>query len=74
MNIFDYAMNMERDGRKFFQKLADSAPDEGVRSIFEMLVQDEDRHLKALEEVAEREYDMGDTEVLPTAKNIFNFK
>lgn len=71
MNIFDYAMKMETDGKNFYLELAEKAPDEGVKNIFEMLARDEEKHYNAIAEAAEKEHVMADTEVLANAKNIF---
>lgn len=72
MNIFDYAMQMEYDGKQFYLELAEKGGDEGVKSIFEMLARDEDKHYKAVERMAKQEYNMADTDVLPSSKNIFS--
>jgi len=41
MNVFDFAMEVERSGRKFYRKLAQSAGAAGVGRIFRMVADDE---------------------------------
>ena len=41
MNIFDYAMQMEYDGKKYYHELSEKSKDPGIKSIFTMLANDE---------------------------------
>ncbi len=44
MNVFDFAINMEEDGRKFYEKLAEEANEPELKSIFTLLAAEEAQH------------------------------
>ena len=46
MNVFDFAMQMEVDGKKLYEKLAAESSDAGLRTIFLMLAADEQKHFE----------------------------
>ncbi|MGB3242555.1 MAG: ferritin family protein [Candidatus Omnitrophota bacterium] len=72
MNIFEYAMQMEKDGENFYRDLAQASDNPGVRNIFNMLADDEVKHCKIFEDMKKDEKpQMANTEVLTNAKNIF---
>ncbi|MFQ5952421.1 MAG: ferritin family protein [Candidatus Omnitrophota bacterium] len=72
MDIFEYAMQMEKDGWHLYHELAKKSDDEGVRNIFNMLEDDEVKHYKVFESMKKEEKPaMADTTVLTDAKNIF---
>lgn len=48
MKLFDLAIDMERSGRDFYQQLAQSAQQEGVRNIFRRVAEDEQQILDGL--------------------------
>lgn len=72
MNIFDYAIQMEKDGEKLYRQLAKETNDEGIKSILNMLADDEVKHRNILKAM-KREEDsvMTETEILDKSKNIF---
>jgi|SRR5690554_4538429 rubrerythrin len=49
MDIFDVAINMEVEGAAFYRELAKRANSEGLKTIFTMLAEDEDRHKEIFE-------------------------
>ena len=73
MNVFDFAIKMEEDGKKLYEKLAGGTGHTGLRGIFTQLAADEQKHhdiflaLKA----QTRAGTMEDTPVLEQAKNVF---
>lgn len=72
MNIFDYAMQMERDGEQFYRGLVDTSHDQGMARILAGLADDEARHYRIVAEMAKGvEPDMVETTVLTDAKNVF---
>jgi rubrerythrin len=71
MDIFEYAMQMELDGRNFYLDLAGKAEDKGVQQILEMLAGDEMKHYTVLEEMRAKKPKMVDTKILNNAKNVF---
>lgn len=48
MNIFDFAIDMEQSGRDFYQQLAQTAEQEGVRNIFQRVADDEQQIMERL--------------------------
>jgi rubrerythrin len=71
MDIFEFAMQMELDGRNFYLELAGKANDQGLQSILEMLAADEMKHYNILQDMKIKKPKMAKTKVLDDAKNIF---
>lgn len=72
MNVFDFAINMELDGKAFYEKLATEVDDIGLKSIFTSLAQDEQKHCDILRSLqAGSHLEMVDSVVLEEAKNLF---
>lgn len=72
MNVFDFAMKMELDGKDYYEKLAAETADIGLRSIFISLAADEQKHydiILAIKGGANPK--MADSSVLEKAKNVF---
>ena len=72
MNIFDFAMKMELDGKAYYQKLAADTTDSGLKSIFSTLASDEQKHYEIILSIKSgTELKMIDSTVLEEAKNLF---
>jgi rubrerythrin len=72
MNIYDFAMQIERDGEWFYRKLADGSSSQGIARILSGLADDERKHYHIVEEMAKGSRpDMAETTVLADAKNVF---
>ena len=75
MNIFEFAMKMEEDGRKFYLEHAATAPSPELKKILEELAEDERKHyeiFKALSEGLPAEYEEAKkTKILQSVKNVF---
>ena len=72
MNIFDYAIQMEEDGEKYYRELAENTSDEGIKSILTMLADDEVKHKQIIQDMQQDEdTEMAETEILSKSKNIF---
>lgn len=72
MDIFEFAMQMEQDGEKYYRDLAKKSTDTGISKILNMLADDEVKHYNILLEMHKKhEPTMADTEVLKNAKNVF---
>jgi rubrerythrin len=72
MNVFDFAIQMEQDGEKFYRDLAAKSEDKGVKSILNGLADDEVKHgmiLNSFKKGASPE--MARTTILGKAKNVF---
>jgi len=73
MNVFDFAIKMELDGKAFYEKLARETNVVGLQSIFVQLAADEQKHYEtfmALKGKAQATA-MEETPVLEQAKNVF---
>jgi rubrerythrin len=46
MNVFDFAMEIERSGRNFYRSVAEKTGTAGVRTIFSMMAEDEQEMLE----------------------------
>jgi len=75
MDIFDFAMKMETDGRNYYLENADKTNVPQLKSIFLQMADDELKHyeiFKALRDGALAEYDESrKTTILSSAKNVF---
>lgn len=73
MNIFDYAMQMELDGKAFYEKLAEESETDGLKTIFRSLALDEEKHYDLFRQLKEQGavMSMVDSKSLDGAKNVF---
>ncbi len=71
MDIFTFAIQMEKDGEMFYRELAEKVHENGAKTILNMLAADEEKHANAIERIRSRTSTMEETEILDKAKNIF---
>jgi rubrerythrin len=72
MNIFDFAMQMEKDGETYYHELAAKCNVAGLKRILNLLANDEVGHYNTLEKLKRgSSTKIIATEVLKNAKNIF---
>jgi len=72
MNIFDFAMKMELDGKAYYEKMAAETAVVGVKAIFTGLAADEQKHYEIIRAIkAGTDLKMADSTVLEKAKNLF---
>lgn len=73
MDIFEFAMKMEKDGENYYRELAQGTDDKGLKNILNMLADDEVKHYKIFDELKKNEKpEMAQTQVLSNAKNVFS--
>ncbi|SEA06497.1 Rubrerythrin [Desulfuromusa kysingii] len=74
MNVFDYALKMELDGKAFYEKLAQETESEGLQKIFSELAEDEQKHYDIFAQLKKNQNidSMPDSVALEGAKNIFS--
>ena len=76
MNIFEYAMKMEQDGREFYLENAEKTDNPAFKQILTQLANDELKHyniFKALKEGRKAEYKEAEqTTIITTMKNVFD--
>jgi rubrerythrin len=73
MNIFDFAIKMEEDGKAYYEKLAKDATLPGLQTIFTRLAADEQKHYDIFLALkgGEKKVAMADSTALEFAKNVF---
>lgn len=72
MNIFEYAMEFEKDSENYYRKLASETSESGLKKILLMLADEEDKHYKKVEELSRNvKVDLQDSQILMNAVNIF---
>lgn len=71
MDIFEYAMQMEMDGKAFYLEIESRVDNKGLKSIFSILADDEQKHYEVLKALRDQQPPMEQTKVLENAKNIF---
>jgi len=71
MDIFDYAMRMEKDGENYYRQLVERTDNKGIKAIFTMLAEEEVKHYKTVAQMKTERPQMAETTVLADAKNIF---
>ena len=53
MNIYQYALQLERDSENYYRELAQKTENIGLQNILKMLAEEEKKHLFLLENVVE---------------------
>jgi len=72
MNIFEFAMKMELDGKAYYEKLASETSDTGLKAIFTSLAADELKHFETIQAIkVGSNWVMKESDVLSSAKNLF---
>ena len=71
VDIFEYAMQMEKDGENYYRQLAQQVANKGLQAILIMLADEEVKHYRAIEGMRQDNYQMLETTILDDASNIF---
>ena len=71
MDIFEYAMQMEKDGEVYYRHLAEQTFNADLRSILIMLADEELKHFNIIKDIQKGKLEVVKTTVLDDAKNIF---
>jgi rubrerythrin len=71
MDIFEYAMQMEKDGEDYYRQLVGQTENKGLKAIFSMLADEEVKHYEVVEQMKTHSPQMTQTQVLTDAKNVF---
>jgi rubrerythrin len=73
MNVFDYALKMEEDGKALYEKLAAESSHSGLTKIFNDLAADEQKHYEIFRRLKEKQTPgkMVDSKALEGAKMLF---
>ena len=73
MNIYKYAMKMEKEGENYYSELINKTDDAGLQNILRMLASDEVKHYNIIEQMIkiDESAELAETGILKNAKNIF---
>ena len=73
MNVFDFAMKMEEDGKAYYEKLASQTSLPGLKTIFTRLAEDEQKHYEIFRELKTSGSvpAMQETTIIEETKNVF---
>jgi rubrerythrin len=72
MEIFDYAIQMEKDGEQYYREQAKMSADRGTISILTLLADAEVKHRELFEALKQQKpIDLAQDTVLTDAKNVF---
>ena len=72
MDIYEYAMQMEKDGENYYRELAQKTPNTGLRNILTMLADAEVVHYNTFKKMNENlKVELPETTILRDVKNVF---
>jgi len=73
MDIYEYAMQMEKDGENYYRQLMQKCKNTGLKNIFAMLADDEVKHYEFIEQLRLKsgQPQVENTRLLEKVKNIF---
>jgi len=73
MNIYQYALQLEKDSENYYRELAQKTENIGLQNILKMLAEEEVKHYKIIEQMMKGEAspELAETDLLKKAKNIF---
>ncbi|WP_263832506.1 ferritin family protein [Sulfurospirillum oryzae] len=63
MNVYEYAMKVEKDGERYYRELAEKTKDKGVKSILTMLADEEVKHYIVFDR-------MNKNQIIPTQPSV----
>ena len=71
MNIFEFALDFERKHQDFHLKKAQESENQRLKSVFELLAEEEAKHIKIVKKLKEnKKIGQIDSEILPKAKKM----
>ncbi len=72
MNIFEYALKMEKDGEEYYRQLAEKAENTGIKRIFERMAAAEAEHYQDFLQMQDNQpVQHGADDLMPEVKTIF---
>ncbi len=71
MEIFKFAMDLELDGKKYYEELMEETKNKGLKNIFKMLAKDEEEHYRIVKDLRKEFSDALKSETLKESNNIF---
>lgn len=72
MDIYEYAMQLERDSEKYYRELVEKTKNKGLRTILTMLADADVEHYNTFQKMKKNEsIQMVETEILSNVKTVF---
>jgi rubrerythrin len=72
MDIYTFALHMEKDGEEYYRKLSAKCGNKGLKKILTMLADDEAKHYAIIEKIRNQAgVELTDSTIITRAKNIF---
>jgi rubrerythrin len=71
MDIFEFAMQMEKDGESYYREIAAGIDSTGIKKILSILADEEVKHFEVFAEMKRRTPDLPRTTTLKDVKNVF---
>jgi len=73
MDIYQFAMKMEKDGENYYRELSEKTNQEGLKSILTLLANEEVKHYRVVEQLSKKVENphMAEEKVFENVKNIF---
>jgi rubrerythrin len=72
MNVYEYAMKVEKDGEAYYRELASKSPNSGLKRIFTMLADEEVKHYNVFKNMMKKnDIDINKLDIITDTKTIF---
>lgn len=71
MDVYQFAMEMEKTGREYYLKLAEDTPAASGKRIFQILADEELRHYQYLQEMSKNSRVVVESDNVSAAENLF---
>ncbi len=72
MNVYEYAMKVEKEGEAYYRELAAVATNPGLKRIFNMLAEEEVKHYNVFKNMMKKEaLDLDKLDLITDTKTIF---
>ncbi len=73
MDIYEFAINFERENREYYEKCAEEVEQEGLKSVFRELAEEERKHENIVKQLkADKKVGEVVSDILPYAKTAFD--
>lgn len=72
MNVYEYAMKVEKDGEAYYRDLASKSPNNGLKRIFTMLADEEVKHYNVFKNMMKKaDINLDKLDIITDTKTIF---
>jgi hypothetical protein len=72
MNVYDYAMKVEKDGEAYYKELASKSPNVGLKKVFTLLAEAEVKHYQVFKSMRDKDgQDFKALDISTDTKTIF---